>query len=319
LASVAKSNSLFFQAFFPVSIGHYENFPVASLALPRRLRRPVKAIYMFARSADDLADEGDASPAFRLQSLDAFRRELDAIAAGQSPGLDLFTNLSEVIAEWRLPLEPFYDLLDAFSQDVVKSRYADFGEVMNYCRRSANPVGRLMLHLYGQTDARNIAYSDGVCSALQLINFLQDVAIDWKKARSYLPQDELARFGLNDAQLAALLDSSAAPSDHAAAAHGALGKGLGGIPLVAAQASPERRWREFMLSQINRARKILQAGAPLGLRLNGRVGFELRMIIAGGDRILRKLHADPAVSLGRRPSLNAWDWTIMFFRALTKR
>lgn len=301
-----------------MSVGHYENFPVASLALPHRLHRPVKAIYTFARSADDLADEGEASPESRLRSLDNYRRELDAIAAAQTSSLPVFNNLSQVIAEWGLPLEPFYDLLDAFSQDVVKSRYADFGEVVNYCRRSANPVGRLMLHLYGQTGARNVAYSDGICSALQLINFLQDVAIDWNKARSYMPQDEMARFGLNDAQLAALLSSSL-PSANSKPASASLGKGLGGIPLVAIQSSPESRWREFMLGQISRTRKMLQAGAPLGLVLQGRAGFELRMIIAGGDRILRKLHADPAISLKRRPTLNVWDWIIMFFRALTKR
>jgi squalene synthase HpnC len=301
-----------------VSVGHYENFPVASLALPRRLRGPVKAIYAFARSADDLADEGEASPEFRLQSLDTYRRELDAIATVQTPSLPVFKNLSEVIVEWGLPLEPFYDLLDAFSQDVVKSRYADFGEVMNYCRRSANPVGHLMLHLYGQTEPRNVAYSDGICSALQLINFLQDVAIDWKNARSYMPQDEMARFGMNDAQLAALLGSSL-PSVNSQPAPVGFGKGLGGIPLVAIQSSPETRWREFMLSQIDRTRKMLQAGAPLGLVLKGRAGFELRMIIVGGDRILRKLHADPGISLRRRPTLNLWDWIVMFFRALTKR
>jgi squalene synthase HpnC len=301
-----------------VSVGHYENFPVASLALPRRLRGPVKAIYTFARSADDLADEGEASPESRLQSLDTYRRELDAIAAAQTPSLPIFKNLSEVIVEWGLPLEHFYDLLDAFSQDVVKFRYANFGEVMNYCRRSANPVGRLMLHLYGQTELRNVAYSDGICSALQLINFLQDVAIDWHRDRSYMPQDEMARFGLNDAQMAALLGTSLS-SANSKPASARLGRGLGGIPLVALQSSPESRWREFMLGQIDRTRKMLQAGAPLGLTLRGRAGFELRMIIAGGDRILRKLYADPAISLKRRPTLNLWDWIIMFLRALTKR
>jgi hypothetical protein len=133
-----------------------------------------------------------------------------------------------------------------------------------------------------------------------------------------MPQDEMARFGLNDAQLATLLGSSL-PTTHSAPAAASLGKGLGSIPLVAIQSSHESRWREFMLGQISRARKMLQAGAPLGLALKGRAGFELRMIIAGGDRILRKLHADPAVSLKRRPTLNGWDWIIMFFRALTKR
>ncbi len=301
-----------------MSIGHYENFPVASLALPGRLRRPVKAIYSFARSADDLADEGEAGPEARLASLDAYRRELDAIAAGLPPQRDLFKSLSQVIHEWELPLGPFYDLLDAFSQDVVKARYANFGEVMDYCRRSANPVGRLMLSLYGQTEPRNLAYSDGICAALQLINFLQDVAIDWKKDRNYMPQDEMARYGMNDALLATLLGSSP-PSATSVPKPASLVRGLGGIPLIAIQAGAENRWREFMLSQIDRTRKMLQAGAPLGLVLKGRVGFELRMIVAGGDRILRKLYADPLVSLTRRPTLGVWDWIIMFFRALTKR
>ena len=301
-----------------MSLGHYENFPVASLALPSRLRRPIKVIYAFARSADDLADEGDTSPESRLQALSIYRGELDTIAAGRSPSPALFTNLSRVIDDWRLPLEPFYDLLDAFSQDVVKMRYADFGEVISYCRRSANPVGRLMLLLYGQAKPRNLAYSDGICSALQLINFLQDVAIDWKKGRCYMPQDELARYGLGDAQLATLLGAPLASAAFNPAPAGQR-SGLGGIRVLAVQTGPESRWREFMLSQISRTRKMLQAGAPLGLVLKGRLGFELRMIIAGGDRILRKLHAEPAVSLKRRPTLNVWDWIIMFLRALTKR
>ena len=128
---------------------HYENFPVASILLPRRLRRPVGLIYTFARQADDFADEGDLEPAQRLALLDGFRAELDRIKDGKTPETPLFQDLAPMIAQYRLPLEAFYDLLDAFSQDVVKSRYANFGEVMDYCRRSANPVGRLLLHLYG--------------------------------------------------------------------------------------------------------------------------------------------------------------------------
>jgi phytoene/squalene synthetase len=201
---------------------------------------------------------------------------------------------------------------------VVKTRYADFGEVMQYCRRSANPIGRLMLMLYGQSDPRNLAYADGICSALQLINFLQDVAIDWKKNRVYLPQDEMTRAGVNDKTIAALTGDQALeniPAEQSVMA----GKPLFGIPVVSMQATPETRWREFMLEQIKRTQKMLQAGAPLGLVLKGRIGFELRMMIAGGDRILRKLHEDPMASLKRRPVLNAWDWIMMVTRALTKK
>jgi squalene synthase HpnC len=301
-----------------VSIGHYENFPVASVALPRSLRRPVKAIYAFARSADDLADEGDASPDSRLEALNAYRKQLDRLASNQRSAEPLFQDLSNQILEWRLPLQLFHDLLDAFSQDVVKTRYANFGEVMHYCRRSANPVGRLMLHLFRQTDPRALAYSDGICSALQLINFLQDVGIDWIKGRVYMPQDEMAKAGLSDAVLATLIGDTSTDS-MAAAQFETARKPLVGIPVVSYQSTGERRWREFMLGQIDRTRKMLQAGAPLGLILHGRIGFELRLIIAGGDRMLRKLHADPMASLKRRPTLSAWDWVVMLTRALLRR
>jgi squalene synthase HpnC len=301
-----------------VSVGHYENFPVASIALPRFLRRPVKAIYAFARSADDLADEGEATPESRLNALNIYHKELDAIADKLPSNLPIFQELATQIAEWKLPLQPFHDLLDAFIQDVEKTRYANFAEVIHYCRRSANPIGRLMLHLYGQTDTRNFAYADGICSALQLINFLQDVTIDWKKGRVYLPQDEMTRAGLSDARLGKLLGDSSIVSTPVHEFK-TTGKPLVGIPVVSFQSDPHIRWREFMLGQIERTHKILQGGAPLGLVLKGRIGFELRMMIAGGDRILRKLHLDPLSSLKRRPTLNIWDWIVMFARALFKK
>src|SRR5512139_1857095 len=177
-------------------VGHYENFPVASWLLPAPLRRPVSVIYRFARSADDFADEGEAPGPDRLARLDAYRSELRRIEAGESPATALFRDLREIIAAHDLPLEPFYDLLDAFSQDVTKSRYADFAEVMDYCRRSANPVGRLLLHLFGRTTPTDLEQSDLVCSALQLVNFWQDVPIDYAKGRIYLPQDEMRAHGV---------------------------------------------------------------------------------------------------------------------------
>lgn len=267
-----------------MAVEHYENFPVASVLLPRRLRRPVELIYAFARQADDFADEGDLAPEARLERLAGFSRELDRIERGAPPTVALFAELAPLIASHRLPISLFRDLLSAFSQDVTKSRYADFGEVMDYCRRSANPVGRLLLHLYDAVGVRNLAWSDGICSSLQLINFLQDVEIDYRKGRIYLPQDEMARFGVEERQI------SFRDSD-------------GG-------------WRPLMLFQIDRARRMLQAGAPLGKALPGRIGLELRMIVMGGNRILEKLHASGGDVFRRRPVLKPVDWAYMLYRAL---
>lgn len=266
---------------------HYENFPVASILLPRRLRRPVGIIYDFARQADDFADEGDLDDATRLALLDGFRAELQRIAAGSAPETELFRQLAEIIAQYKLPVQLFHDLLDAFSQDVSKKRYAHFGEVMDYCRRSANPVGRLLLHLYGATDSRNLAYSDAICSSLQLINFLQDVAIDYRKDRIYLPQDEMEKYRISEEQIARG-DSSGA-------------------------------WGNFMLYQIERTRKMLNAGAPLGKILPGRIGLEMRMIIMGGESILRKLHKSRGDVFNQRPVLKPGDWAYMLYRSILAR
>lgn len=263
---------------------HYENFPVASALLPMRLRRPIGLIYSFARQADDFADEGDLTPEQRLALLDGFKQELDRIAAGQPPQSAFFVTLAAMIQEWQLPLQPFYDLLDAFSQDVVKSRYANFGEVMDYCRRSANPVGRLLLHLYGEATPRNIAYSDAICSSLQIINFLQDVEVDYKKNRIYFPQDEMAKYRITEQQIA--------------------------------RGDASGMWGTFMLFEIERARKLLQSGAPLGLALKGRIGLEMRAIIAGGETILRKLHKARGDMFTQRPVIRRRDWLYMLYRAV---
>jgi squalene synthase HpnC len=263
---------------------HYENFPVGSLLLPMRLRKPVALIYSFARQADDFADEGELAPVERLALLDGFRRELDRIGAGQTPEMPLFIALADMIATHALPLQPFYDLLDAFAQDVVKTRYGSFGEVMDYCRRSANPVGRLLLHLYGHATPRNIALSDAICSALQIINFLQDVAIDYRKNRIYFPQDEMRKYRIEEQQIAR-------------------GDTSGG-------------WSAFMEFELDRARRLLQSGAPLGIALPGRIGLEMRSIIAGGERILHKLHKSRGDMFRQRPVLKPRDWAYMLYRAV---
>lgn len=265
-------------------VDHYENFPVASWLLPKRLRRPVEAIYLFARSADDIADEGEIPAATRLEQLAAYHAELDRIERGEPSTHPVFVPLSAAIRDHAIPIAPFRELLSAFAQDVEKTRYASFSEVMDYCRRSANPVGRLMLHLYGDLDSRHLAYSDAICSSLQLINLLQDIAVDFRKGRIYLPQDELAAYHVSEAQIA--------QGD------------TGGV------------WHMMMHKQIERARKLLQAGAPLGRQLRGRVGLELRVTILGGETILRKLHADPGCVFHDRPVLTKRNWIIMLGRGL---
>ncbi len=255
---------------------HYENFPVASLLLPARLRNPVSAIYAFARSADDLADEGDLQAQQRLAGLDAMAAALNAIEKGSGPQTPLYLALADTIHAHRLPLSLFHDLLSAFRQDVTTTAYADFGALMDYCRRSANPVGRLLLHLTANVTPGNLALSDAVCSALQLINFLQDIHQDYSEhGRIYLPQDEMARFGVDRHQIAARRNSP----------------GL----------------RQLVLFQAQRAGRLLQSGSPLGRILTGRFGLELRAIILGGERVLRKIQRQNDMfsrpRLGRRDRL----------------
>lgn len=270
-----------------MTVDHYENFPVASILLPRPLRAPVAAIYWFARTADDFSDEGTLAPEKRLALLDDYRRELDAIEAGQPSGNPIFQRLGPVIADYKLPLQLFRDLLDAFSQDVVKTRYADYTELLDYCRRSADPVGRLLLHLFGEVGGPKLHQSDAICSALQLINHWQDVAIDLRKnedGRIYLPQEDLVRFGVS--------------IDHLR------------------QGRCDEAFRALMKFQVDRARALMLSGAPLGRALPGRIGLEIRTIVAGGLRILEKIEAVDYDVFTRRPTLTAADWPRLLFRAL---
>jgi phytoene synthase len=265
-------------------VDHYENFPVASLLLPRRLREPVEAIYAFARSADDIADEGDAPAVLRLARLNDYRRELHLIEQGGTPQDPMFARLAENIRCSGLPIQLFRDLLDAFQQDVGKTRYADFAEVMDYCRRSANPVGRLLLCLYRAETADNLRCSDAICSSLQLINFWQDVAIDWRKERIYLPGEDLARFGVDEAQIAA--------------------------------GRVDAAWVALMRFEVERARAMMLDGAPLARRLPGRMGWELRLIVQGGLRILERIGRSGFDVFRHRPVLGATDWPILAWRAV---
>jgi squalene synthase HpnC len=266
-----------------MAANHYENFPVASILLPRRIRRAVEIIYHFAREADDFADEGNMPDAERLAKLDEFRAELKRIENGEAAKLPLFEALGEVVNKYRLPIQLLHDLLDAFAQDVVKKRYANFDELLDYCRRSANPVGRLLLHLYDEATPQNLIYSDNICTSLQLINFWQDVQKDYAIARIYLPQDEMTRYKVSEAQIAAGLADNA--------------------------------WQRLMQFQVERARAMMQTGAPLGTILGGRIGLEMRLIIAGGKCILRKLDKTHYDMFKQRPMLRPLDWLIMLLNS----
>ena len=276
----------------PMPVDHYENFPVASLLLPRRLRRPIEAIYRFARQSDDLADEGVATPDQRMAALAAFDAQLLRIDAGQAPlpepSGDMFAALATEIREHRLPIGLFRDLLSAFSQDCITSRYPDDAALLDYCRRSADPVGRLLLVLYGADDETNRWRSDRVCTALQWINFWQDVAVDRDKDRVYLPLADLERHGVSEAMLF-------------------------GDPRTLVT---DARWKSLMRHEVARTRTMMLEGAPLAVALPGRIGLELRMIVQGGLRILQRIEAVDYDVFFRRPQLTRLDAAVIAGRAL---
>lgn len=249
------------------SVNHYENFPVASLLCPPALRPPIVAIYHFARTADDIADEGDASPDERLAALARLRQDLHlSLEDPQYLSLqwpELLINFRQQILTFKLPVPLLFDLLDAFKQDVEFTRdarhYADRAELLDYCRRSANPIGRLLLHLHGVNGAQALQQSDAVCSALQLINFWQDLSVDLPRGRHYLP--------------------------------------------VGADLAEEVAF----------ARQLMMQGAPLVHALPGRSGWELRLVVQGGLRILDKIEATN--TWRERPRLHTHDHLRLLWRA----
>lgn len=267
---------------------HYENFPVASFALPKDLRYPIALIYHFARCADDFADEDNHTQAERLVLLQGYVDELNIIKANGSSQDAFFIEFAQMLRDRKLPLAPFYDLLDAFKQDVIKTRYVNFDEVLDYCKRSANPIGALLLHLFNKASPKNLAYSDNICSALQLINFYQDVAIDFDDTdhprRIYCCQDEMQEFGITETQMAAQQSNV--------------------------------NWERFMRFNVERAETMLQTGKPLGRILPGRMGLEMRLIIASGETIIRKLKVVNGDVFHKRPTIKAWDWPAILIKAI---
>jgi squalene synthase HpnC len=264
-----------------MGVGHYENFPVASLLAPPELRPAIQAIYRFARTADDLADEGDVAPAERLRALAELREQLDMIENGHAND---WPDLATAIQAHTLPLARFRDLLSAFEQDVSTTRYESFEDLRDYCRRSADPIGRLLLALYRRGDEQAVAWSDAICTGLQLTNFWQDVAVDWRKGRVYLPLEDLQRFGVTEGQI---------DTGHV-----------------------DDAWSALMHFEVERTRRLLHSGAPLTRALPGRIGFELRLVVHGGLRILERIESCRGDVFRRRPLLATRDWLLMGWRSL---
>jgi len=277
-----------------LSVDHYENFPVASWLCPAHLRAPIVAIYRFARTADDLADEGVATAEQRLADLAQYRNDLMLAAKGKSTSprwQPIFANLQWAMQEFALPLNLLEDLLDAFVQDVVKTRdyigYANRSELLDYCRRSANPIGRLLLHLYGLQDRQALASSDAICTALQLINFWQDLSRDIPNGRFYLPAEDCAIHQLGHQDMLNLRSSPAAC--------------------------------RLIESMVVWSRGLMNQGLPLVHQIPGRAGWELRLVVQGGLRILEKIERKNFDSLNMRPVITLADMPVMAWRALRMR
>jgi len=271
-------------------VDHYENFPVASWLCPPGLRRPVAAIYWFARTADDIADEGSATVDERLADLFTYRNDLSACLRGNTSSgrwSHVFAPLATAAREFALPPQPLHALLDAFEQDARKTAagegYADRDELLDYCSRSANPVGRLLLHLYGVDDAQALAQSDAICSALQLINFWQDLGVDVPRGRYYLPAADCRRHGIDPGAPGTWASHPNAPA------------------LVAELCA----W----------ARELMLSGSPLVRRVPGRAGWELRLVVQGGLRILHRIGRLGHRTLQARPRISALDVPPMLWAA----
>ena len=273
---------------------HYENFPVGRL-VPREMQPHVHAVYAFARYADDLADEGYAgsakahgaqdvmTPEQRLAALDDWERQL--MAPRGTPGLHfIFIALHETIRELELSRSLFTDLLSAFKQDVVKRRYANFAEVLDYCRRSANPVGRLVLLLHGVRGEEFHLLADHICTGLQLANFWQDVGVDLEKDRIYLPEDDRQKFGVTEEMLFARRTDDA--------------------------------YRKLLAFQVARAQEIFDRGEVLTKKLKGLLRLEIRLTWLGGTKILRKIEAINYDTLNHRPTVGKADMAALFLKAL---
>lgn len=265
---------------------HYENFPVAKM-VPKKIRPHVAAIYAFARTADDIADEEHESIAaddpVRIANLEKFEAQLDAAPDALDPKWSwIFAAVADTVRKFGIPVQLLRDLVSAFKQDVVKKRYADFPELLDYCRRSANPVGRLVLILHGIRNDELFGYSDDICSALQLANFWQDMSVDRAKNRIYVPQSDWR--GAEEAEIFA--DSASA------------------------------RVKDIVKFECERTEEMFKSGERLIKHLPFPLSLEIKITVEGGRAILKKIASQNYDTLSKRPSLNAADKVKLLMSAL---
>lgn len=262
---------------------HYENFPVASFLIPKSLRKDIAIIYWFARTADDLADEGDDNYDERLEKLNLFEKEFNLSLETKSNN-QFFEQLSKTIKNNNLTSAYFLNLLSAFKQDVIKKRYENFNEVLDYCNRSANPVGRILLELFKVNDEEAKIYSDKVCTALQLTNFYQDTLIDFNKDRIYYPEDEMKLFNVTK------------------------------LMLELKENNPNIK--ELVKHNVDRTQFLFDDGKKLFEYLSGRFLYEIKWTIAGGEKILCKIRKNNYNVFSKRPKLSKIDFITLFMKSI---
>ncbi len=264
---------------------HYENFPVVSLFIPRRLRKHIAVVYQFARQADDIADEGKSNCELRIENLELYRYNFSRSLNGKYQN-DFWLALHNTILEYKLTPKYFYDLLDAFKQDIYKNRYNSFDEVLNYCERSANPVGRIVLELFDIRDEESSKYSDAICTALQLTNFYQDVSIDIKKDRIYIPIDEIERFGVKLNQFELKQNNT--------------------------------NFEQLLKFQVDRTKDYFSIGRNLFARLPRKLEKQIKATVLGGEKILEKIGIINYNVLNHRPKLSKIDYMNILLKTLLK-
>ncbi len=268
-----------------ITRNHYENFPVASIAIPKPLRPHVCAVYAFARAADDFADEYQFAGK-RMENLNHWQQALQR-SARERINHPVFIALSETISKFAIPLQLFEDLITAFKMDVTKQEYEDFDEVLFYCQHSANPVGRIVLHLFGYCDETRMQLADKICTALQLANFWQDVAVDLKKPRVYLPKADMQQHGYSMQELQREIFNAG--------------------------------FQRLMQFEVERTRRLFLEGAALINRVQGRLALELKLTLLGGMMILDKIIALEYNVLAARPIITGRDKASLLLQALLKK
>lgn len=267
------------------SKSHYENFPVVSLFIPKELRKHIAIVYQFARQADDLADEGDLLDSIRIGKLDDYETKLTNCLSGIFDN-EFWAALFNTLHTKKLTPQYFYDLLSAFKQDVVKKRYASYSELLDYCSRSANPVGRIILELFGITNEQAFNYSDAICTALQLTNFYQDVSIDLIKGRIYIPEDDWKKYGIDEKVFELKKNNT--------------------------------NFIALIKYQVDRTRRLFLEGWKLIPFLDKRLRKQIIMTILGGEGILDKIEKNGYNVLEHRPKLSKIDYLNIFLKAYLK-